>query len=68
MAGTQMEGFPDTRGVSPAEGRAGSVCWQLWGLSRRLGQALGRAGLVRGEAGPWAEVDRAVLVTSGPLL
>lgn len=67
MAGTQMEGFPDARGVSPAEGRAGSVRWQPCGVNRTLGQALGRAGLMRGEAGPWAEMDRGVLVTSGPL-
>lgn len=45
-AGTQTEGFLDPRGVSPAEGRAASVRWQLWGSSRRLAQATGRAGAV----------------------
>lgn len=78
-AGTQTEGFPDPRAVSLAEGRAAPVGWQLWGSSRRLGQATGRAGAVAppthvktqpersGGAGPSAEMDRGVLVT-GPLL
>lgn len=61
-AGTQVGGLPEPA-ERPAEGRAGASA-RHWAGPGCEGHCEARSG----EAGPWAERHRGLLVTSGPLL